>query len=65
MKEANRILKLNNKAREQWILNHEGLYNWFKSERKSMSTFIRENRAEIDKVIRERFTKPPKLGGSL
>ena len=50
---------MNDTERSQWIDNDEGLYNWFRSWRKgrhradrSKSIFIRENRAEIDAVIR-------------
>lgn len=42
---------LNNRERELWVMNDEGLYNWWKSSRLSMRNFIRENRAEIDQAI--------------
>lgn len=59
--------KLSNREREQWILNDEGLYNWFRSDRDPMSKFISENREEIDKIIsaHRRLNKPPNRGGSL
>jgi hypothetical protein len=52
---------LNDKDREQWIMNDEGLYNWFRSSRLSMRNFIRQNREELDECI-NRVTsgeKPP------
>lgn len=42
---------MNDKEREQWVMNHEGLYLWWKRSRTSMRVFIRANRVEIDKVI--------------
>ena len=52
---------LNDKDREQWIMNDEGLYNWFRSSRLSMRNFIRQNREKLDECI-NRVTsgeKPP------
>lgn len=54
--------KLNDNDREQWISNDEYLYNWQRSSRKSMRTFIRENRAELDEYINGRLNKPPLRG---
>lgn len=45
-------MTINDDDREQWIANEEGLYNAHRRSRKSMRTFIRENRADIDKIIR-------------
>lgn len=42
---------LNDEERRLWILNDEGLYNWWKSSHKSVRSFIRENRAELTEVI--------------
>ena len=42
---------MNNRKREQWIDNDEGLYNWKRSTHLSMRAFIKENRTEIDQVI--------------
>jgi hypothetical protein len=36
---------------EQWIDNDEGLYRWWKSERKAKRVFIRENRAALEEAI--------------
>ena len=55
----NKPMKLNDKDREQWIANDEGLYNWQRSSRQSMRNFIRENRAELDKAIHSRLDKKP------
>lgn len=35
----------------QWIDNDEGLYNSWRSSKKKKSAFIRENRAELERVI--------------
>ena len=37
--------------REEWIINDEGLYRWWKGSRMSMRSFIRSNRREIDEAI--------------
>lgn len=42
---------MNDGERRQWIDNDEGLYDWWRSSRQSMTKFIRENRAEIDAAI--------------
>ena len=47
---------LNDKDREQWIMNDEGLYNWFRSSRLSMRNFIRQNRKELDECIKSVLT---------
>lgn len=36
---------------EQWIDNDEGLYSWWRSSRLSKRAFIRDNRAELERVI--------------
>lgn len=43
--------RLNDKIREDWVNNDEGLYLWWKDSRMPMRRFIRENREEIDKAI--------------
>ncbi len=43
--------RLNDKEREDWIQNNEDLYDWWKESRKSITTFIREHRADIDTII--------------
>jgi hypothetical protein len=43
---------INDSERAQWIDNDEGLYNWWRRQRMSKRQFIRENRAEIDVIIR-------------
>jgi hypothetical protein len=44
-------MKHNDEERRQWVENDEGLYNWYRGSRLSMTRFIRQNRAEIDEVI--------------
>lgn len=40
-----------NNERQNWINNDEGLYNWYKSSRLSMTEFIKQNREQIDECI--------------
>ena len=49
-------LMRNDEERRMWVMNDEGLYGWFTSERPrvGITTFIRNNRQEIDEAI-ERF----------
>ena len=42
---------LNDNDRSQWIDNDEGLYSWWKQSRQPKSKFIRENRAELTRLI--------------
>lgn len=54
-----RSFTLNNRDREQWIDNDEGLYNWWRSSRQSKTAFIRENRAELDEAIQRELNREP------
>lgn len=49
---------MNDKEREQWIQNDEGLYNWWRSSRLSMREFIRQNRAELTAAISKALAPP-------
>jgi len=42
---------INDRERELWVQNDQGLYNWWKSSRQPMRAFIRENRAELTELI--------------
>ena len=42
---------INDRERELWVLNSEGLYNWHKRSRLSISAFVREYRREIAEYI--------------
>lgn len=42
---------MNNREREEWINNDEGLHNWKRSSGLSMREFIKQNRTEIDAAI--------------
>jgi hypothetical protein len=53
---------LNDREREQWIQNDEGLYNWWKSTRQAISKFIKENREELDHLIMAALNAPPSKG---
>ena len=51
---------MNNKEREMWITNDEGLYRWWKSSRVSITKFIRENRKDLDQIIDMALHQKPK-----
>lgn len=42
---------MNDDHRRIWILNDEGLYNWYRGSNLTMREFIRQNRVDLDKVI--------------
>jgi hypothetical protein len=45
-------MRLNDRERELWVLNDEGLYRWWRSAHMGMRRFIREHRDELDACIR-------------
>jgi hypothetical protein len=51
---------LNNADREEWISNDEGLHDWWRSSRVGITTFIRANRAELDRQIIAMRDAPPR-----
>ena len=50
---------LDDREREMWVRNDEGLYNWWRSSRLSMRDFLRQNRTEIDAAINRVLGKGP------
>jgi hypothetical protein len=52
--------RLNDADREEWIGNDEGLHEWWRSSRQGISTFIRANRAELDRLIIAMRDAPPR-----
>ena len=46
-------LMRNDGERKMWVMNDEGMYGWFTSQRPrvGISTFIRNHRQEIDEAI--------------
>lgn len=52
---------MNDEERRQWVLNDEGLYNWWKSSHMGLYAFINKNREEITNCI-ERALEPKKTG---
>ena len=50
---------MNDTERELWVMNDEGLYMWWKSERTSVRKFVRGNRKEIDTTIEAATSAPP------
>ena len=42
---------MNDREREMWIDNDEGLYLWWRGSRQSKRAFLRENRADLDAAI--------------
>jgi len=51
---------MNDRERQMWVDNHEGLYNMHRASRKSMRRFLREHRAEVDAVINAQLGNKPK-----
>lgn len=48
---------MDDEERRLWVLNDEGLYNWFKSERISMTLFIKTHRDELTNIINRKLGK--------
>jgi len=46
---------MNDQERRLWVLNDEGLYNWFQSERYryTILQFIQQYRSELTAIINE------------
>lgn len=42
---------MDDNERRLWVLNDEGLYNWYRSSRQSITQFIKENREELTQLI--------------
>ena len=53
---------MNDRERENWVLNDEGMYQWWKRTGQSMRKFLRLNRKEIDQAIERATNRPPKGG---
>jgi len=51
---------MNNKEREMWVLNDEGLYNWWKASKMSMTKFIKENKDDLDQILDKAIHQKPK-----
>lgn len=67
-RQTDNACRLNDREREQWINNDEGLYRWYQSETRrrgsgGMRGFIRANKAEIDRAICRVLGREP-LGGA-
>lgn len=41
----------NDEERRQWVLNDEGLYDWWKSTGVGLYRFVQTNRAQLDDII--------------
>lgn len=49
----------NDRERELWVINDEGLYNWQKDSGLSMRNFLRQHRDELDQIIETAINKEP------
>ncbi len=49
----------NDRERELWVSNDEGLYNWWKDSGLSMRNFLRQNREELDQIINDALNREP------
>lgn len=50
---------INAEDRRQWIENDEGLYQWWKGSGVGLYRFERENRAELNRIIRAELERGP------
>lgn len=57
-----RPLTLNDDERRQWVLNHEGLYQWWLSTGAGIYRFVRENRSALDDLIKQELERGPSNG---
>jgi hypothetical protein len=53
-------LTLNDEDREQWVSNDEGLYSCWRQSRQSKRQFVKENRAELTRIIMAYLNREPK-----
>lgn len=51
---------MNDNERTRWVVNDEALYNWWRSTNKGLTSFVRENRAELTNYINKVLNKEPK-----
>jgi hypothetical protein len=51
---------MNDRERELWVRNDEGLYSWWRQSRLSMREFIGENRNELTRLIQGVIDAPPR-----
>lgn len=52
--------QINDEERRLWVLNDEGLYNWWQSTRLPLRKFLRDNRVEIDAAIDRALNVQPR-----
>lgn len=50
---------MNDEERRLWVLNDEGLYNWWRSTKQPIRVFIRENRSELTECINRVLNRKP------
>lgn len=48
---------MNDEERRLWVLNDEGLYNWWQSEKCGLTVFIRRYRQELTQLINRALGK--------
>jgi hypothetical protein len=54
-----RTKRPNDEERRLWVLNNEPLYWAYRRSKRGLRVFIRENRSEIDQVIRGELNRKP------
>ena len=52
---------MNDEERRLWVLNDEGLYDWFKSSRMGLYEFINANRTELTDIIDTAINGKPNI----
>jgi hypothetical protein len=51
---------MNDRERTLWVQNDEGLYRWWRSERKPLAKFIKDNREQLDAIINKAINQEPR-----
>lgn len=48
-------MRINDEERKMWIMNDEGLYNWWKESGKNINNFVKENRKTLTGIIKNKL----------
>lgn len=54
---------MDDEERRMWVMNDEGLYNWWRSSRMGLYAFIKKNRKEITDAINSVLNQKPEEPG--
>jgi hypothetical protein len=54
---------MDDEERRKWVMNDEGLYNWYRSSRMGLYEFVKQNREELTKIINKALGNEPEEEG--